>query len=296
MDEVMRFVSSDLLPRRAMEEYQKKTIRLFPHHLCHAASTCLMLPYGTRAAILVYDGMGSIRGKGFSPGKAMRETFGFFQLDKKGLRCLGETLGEGLVEHADFPSGCSNSIGKIYEMVTAILGFDEDDTGKTMGLAAHGEPRYVDAMETFLSFGDDFSSCLQYDANDTSLRDLLKGLIADSPDFAVKADIAASVQLVLEKTLLHAYSLFEGIKYDVFCIAGGCGLNLVANGILAQRLPPGRQLLVPPYAGDAGLAFGALWLDQRKETGAIPSFTLRGKPFAPARRTAWTGLHSDSKP
>jgi carbamoyltransferase len=281
IDEVDRFVSSDLLPRRVLEEYQDKPIRLFPHHLCHAASACMMLPPGTRAAVLVYDGMGSIRSKKNILGKVLRETFGFFRFDESGLQCLGETFGESLVEHDDFPSGCSNSIGKLYEMVTAILGFDESDAGKTMGLAAHGEPRYKDLIGEFLSFGDDFSSCLYYDASDSSLRDLLSSLIKETPDFAVKADIAASVQAVFEKTLLHAFSLFADVEYDVFCVAGGCGLNSVANGALASRLPQNRHLLVPPFAADAGLGFGALWLDQQAETRAIPSFTLRGHPIAP---------------
>lgn len=281
MDEVARFVSSDLLPRRVLEEYRDKPIRLFPHHLCHAASACMMLPSGKRAAILVYDGMGSIRSKPNKAGKVLRETFGFFQFDESGLRCLGETFGESLVEHDDFPSGCSNSIGKLYEMVTAILGFDEFDAGKTMGLAAHGEPRYADAIESFLSFGDSFSSCLRFDASNPSLSILLKRLIAETPGFAVKADIAASIQKVLEKTLLHAHSLFVNVEYDIFCVVGGCALNSVANGALAQRLPEHRQLLIPPFAADAGLGFGALWLDARAETGALPSFTFRGQPIAP---------------
>lgn len=282
MDMVARFVSSDLLPRRVLEEYQNKTFRLFPHHLCHAASACMMLPLGVRAALLVYDGMGSIRSKKSSSGKVLRETFGFFQFDESGLQCLGETFGESLVEHDDFPSGCSNSIGKLYEMVTAILGFDEWDAGKTMGLAAHGEPRFADSIEEFLSFGDSFSSCLHYDASDPSLRDFLEALITKTPDFAVKADIAASIQAVLEKTLLHAFSLFAAVEYDVFCVVGGCALNSVANGILAQQLPQGRHLFVPPYAADAGLVFGALWLDRQAETGTTPSFTLRSCPIAPA--------------
>lgn len=278
--EIARFVSSDLLPRRVLEAYHVNTIRLFPHHLCHAASVCMMLPPGAQAAVLVYDGMGSIRTESCN-GKVLRETFGFFRFDQKGLQCLGETLGETVVEHDDFPSGSSNSIGKIYEMVTAILGFDSKDTGKTMGLAAHGRPRYAEQIEQFLSFGSTYSCCLKYDANDPALHTMLLKMIADDPSFAIKADIAASVQAVLEKTLLHAYSLFTGFDYEFFCVAGGCGLNSVANGLLATHLPSGRHLVVPPHAGDAGLGLGALWLDRFEETETLPQFTLRNQPLVP---------------
>lgn len=280
--DVERFVSSDLLPRRVFAQYGEIPIRLFPHHLCHAASVCMMLEPGTRAAVLVYDGMGSVRGERAGSQKVLRETFSFFQFSEHGLSCLGQTFGESLVEHDDFPSGCNNSIGKIYDMVTAIIGFAEEDTGKTMGLAAHGEPRYMGEIESFVRYGTQFSSCFSYDANDPSLRDRLKSIVARSPDFSVKADLAASVQAVLEKALLHAYSLFAGVSYDVFCVSGGCALNSVANGLLAGQLPAGRRLVVPPHAGDAGLGFGALWLDRERETGAVPQLRFRGRPFAPA--------------
>jgi carbamoyltransferase len=281
-DDVARFVSSDLLPKRVIEQYHPKCVRLFPHHLCHAASACLLLPNNSKAAILVYDGMGSIRTKPNSEGKVLRETFSFFELKGKHLDCLGQTTGDSLVEHDDFPSGCSNSIGKIYDMVTAILGFDEFDAGKTMGLAAHGKPRYAEDILQFIKLGNDFSSCFQYDASESSLSQLLRALIQGSRDFSVKADIAASIQFVLEKTLLHAVSMFNLQDYDVLCLVGGCALNSVANGQVAQQLPPNCQLLIPPFASDSGVALGALWLDRMYSSNGTPNFKLRGEPIAPA--------------
>lgn len=281
IDDVARFVSSDLLPKRVIEQYHPKCVRLFPHHLCHAASACVMLPPKAKAAFLVYDGMGSIRGKPNGSGKVLRETFSFFELNEKGLHCLGQTFGESLVEHDDFPSGCSNSIGKIYDMATAILGFDEAEAGKTMGLAAHGKARYADEIMRFLKLNRDFSLCFEYDASDASLSRFLKGCIAGSRDFGIKADVAASIQTVLERTLLHAFSLLDANEYDFVCVSGGCALNSVANGQLAQHLPSGCQLIVPPFAADSGLSLGALWLDRLGESGELPTMSIRGAPMTP---------------
>jgi len=287
IDDVGRFVSSDLLPKRVIEQYQPKCVRLYPHHLCHAASVCLLLPPKSKAAFLVYDGMGSIRSEP-AGGKVLRETFSFFESTDSGLRCLGQTLGESLVEHDDFPSGCSNSIGKIYDMVTAILGFDESDAGKTMGLAAHGTPRYAEDIMRYIRLTPDLSSCFEFDASDPSLSNFLKKRISTSREFSVKADIAASVQSVLERTLLHASSLLTG-EYDFLCVSGGCALNSVANGLLAQQLPVGLQLMVPPFAADSGLAFGALWLDRLSELGEWPILSMRCAPITP--RASRPGRH-----
>jgi predicted NodU family carbamoyl transferase len=48
---------SDLLAKRVREEYGSKAVKLFPHHLCHAASVCELLPPDALAKIIVYDGM-----------------------------------------------------------------------------------------------------------------------------------------------------------------------------------------------------------------------------------------------
>lgn len=75
------------------------------------------------------------------------------------------------------------------------------------------------------------------------------------------ADVAASAQKVLEETLLHLTRwLHQRIKLPNLCIAGGVGLNCVANERL--RLDsPFQNIFVQPAANDAGTALGAaLWV------------------------------------
>src|ERR1700676_128234 len=79
MDDVERIVSSDVLPARARHDFRDYRLTLYPHHLCHAASAYIMLPYGSKAAVLVYDGYGSIRGLAAGDSlRNLRETFSFF--------------------------------------------------------------------------------------------------------------------------------------------------------------------------------------------------------------------------
>jgi carbamoyltransferase len=77
------------------------------------------------------------------------------------------------------------------------------------------------------------------------------------------ADIAASVQRVLEDTLVAlAKSLREETGLDDLCFGGGVALNGCANARILRESGFSR-LLVPCAPGDAGCALGAaLWADR----------------------------------
>jgi carbamoyltransferase len=74
------------------------------------------------------------------------------------------------------------------------------------------------------------------------------------------ADIAASIQVATEETLLkmaHHVARETGLKK--LCMAGGVALNSVANGRILLETPF-EELYVQPSAGDGGGAMGAaLW-------------------------------------
>src|SRR5215472_6263275 len=74
------------------------------------------------------------------------------------------------------------------------------------------------------------------------------------------ADIAASIQRVTEELLLGmARRLHEQTGLKRLCIAGGVGLNSVANGRILRETPF-EELYIQPAAGDGGGALGAaLW-------------------------------------
>jgi carbamoyltransferase len=77
------------------------------------------------------------------------------------------------------------------------------------------------------------------------------------------ADIAASVQLVLEEILVDlARSLRQETGLTDLCLGGGVALNGVANARILRE-SGFERLFVPPAPGDAGCALGAaLYVDR----------------------------------
>lgn len=274
--------SSDLLPARVRFEFRKYPLRIFPHHLCHAAAAYMLIPPGKRAAVLVYDGAGSIQARtDDDPPRNVRETFTFYLIDSRKFECLGQTRGTGVWEHDDFPSSVNNSVGMFYEFISSMLGFDVLDGGKTMGLAAHGTPRFLDTLEQFASYGDSLDDCFRCELDSPVLRNSVERILqSDRGSFAVKADLAASAQMLVNKALVHAVRFFGGKNFDYLCISGGCAINTVANSFLVKNSPFDIPVVIPPYPGDSGLALGALWLLAREQGELGVSF--RNGPVWPA--------------
>ena len=274
--------ASDTIPARTRVALAGKSVRLYSHHLCHAAAAYMMLPRGCRAAILVYDGYGSIVGDAVGD-RARRETISFHVFSDDPPLHLGTTSGESYREQDDFPIGISNSVGMLYEIVTQVIGYGAMDSGKTMGLAAHGQPRHAAALMEFVTLGGDVSDCLRCPTDRGEIVAFLEGILSrGGGGFPVKADLAASVQEVVHRILEHAIAVLAPSDVDVIAIGGGCGLNTVANARLAAASPRGLPVAIPPHCGDAGLGLGALWLSAREDLGRTPQLSFNGAPLAPA--------------
>jgi carbamoyltransferase len=283
MDDISIIVSSDTLPARVRHDLRSHELRLYPHHLCHAASAYMMLPLGAKAGILVYDGFGSVCGSAEDDGHSKRETFSFFVFHSGGHECLGQNLGTATVERDDFPIVVSDSMGLLYELVTAVLGYEPLDAGKTMGLASYGSLRHLDLLKSFIRYGDDPSCFFRCPLHDLKIADALERLFVQGPNaFTAKADLAASVQAVMNETALRAVNLFRNRGIDHLCVSGGCALNTVTNSFLVEKSPLDVPISAPPHCGDAGLGLGAFWLHTFELNEELPELTFRGKPLAPA--------------
>jgi len=284
IEDVDAVVSSDVLPARVQHTLRAHRLRLYPHHLCHAASAYLMLPDTPRAGVIVYDGFGSVCGPVPEEAyRSARETFSFFVFDRNGYECVGQTRGLGYNEQDDFPTVVTNSVGMLYELVTAALGYDELDSGKTMGLSSHGTARYQDVLERFVEYGREPSDCFRCATDDPSLVATIRDiLLVGRGSFEVRADLAASVQAVVNRALLRCTSFFRDAQIDYLCVSGGCALNTVATTWLIAHAETRVPVVVAPHCGDAGIAFGALWLAAHEDCGRAPELTFRGSPPNPA--------------
>lgn len=270
------------------------------HHLSHAASAFFCSPY-REAAILTVDGVGEWTTAAMGTGTA----------DWNGGGTNGITLSQELC----FP----HSLGLLYSAFTAFLGFEVNEGEyKVMGMAPYGQPRYADKVARLLDLKEDGSfrldmSYLSYHYHlGKSFNGRFEALFGRPRDprarFVTRqtslyddptpptedelnrnhfyADIAASIQKITEDVLIRmAQHLYQSTHCTHLCIAGGVGLNSVANYKILRETPF-EEIYVQPAAGDAGGALGAALYAYHVLLGKPRTFTLEhafwGEEYGPA--------------
>jgi carbamoyltransferase len=202
-------------------------VRFVGHHAAHAASAYLAGPHRT-ASVMVLDGRGE------------RTSYLSGHAEDGELRPLARQ---------ELP----HSLGVMYEDVTEHLGFRRSsDEYKVMGLAAYGQPSFLDDFRAAIRTTPDGG--FRVDPIDWGVYAKKRTGEAWDPDHA---DLAMSVQVRLEEVLLElAGWLHDRTGDEALVMAGGVGLNCVANSRIARE-GPFRTLWVQPAAGDAGTALGA---------------------------------------
>lgn len=244
-----------------------KKILFVPHHTSHAASA--FYPSGfKKAAIITMDGVG----------EWTSTTYG-----------TGNDLDIDIISEIKFP----HSLGLLYSVFTAFLGFEVNDGEyKVMGMAGYGKPKYLEKVKKLVKKYSDGSYALRmeyfsfhrsvaksYNRKFVKLfgkprdKDLLFftkksgypiyfGKKPQNYDALCNlnqkyAHIAASIQAFTEEIILNiAKTVHEKTNQENLCIAGGVGLNSVANGLLLRK-GPFKRIFVQPAAGDDGASMGA---------------------------------------
>jgi carbamoyltransferase len=191
-------------------------------------------------------------------------------IDAKGERdsCCA-AVGEGnqirVLETVPYP----HSWGSFYMEVTKYLGFKPNhDEYKVMGLASFGKPRYLDQFRQIVRVQPDgaYRFDLSWFQPTFTGPDMLGRKFYDTygparvPNSAIEShheDIAASLQALLEETILHYLTKLRArTGKKNLCLSGGVALNCVLNGkILESGLF--ERVFIPPNPGDAGCAVGA---------------------------------------
>jgi carbamoyltransferase len=231
-----------------------KKVLFTEHHQAHAAATFLTAPT-RRAAILTVDGVGEWAT--LTVGRGERRADGRTTLD--------------LLREVRFP----HSLGMLYSTFTAFLGFPVNEGEyKVMGLASYGRPTMAAEVRKLVRRTADgaFTLALPYfdfhTRSDRSFSDRFIDLFGRprepgepldpaTPEGNRYADIAASVQIVLEEILVDiARDLQRETGLDDLCLGGGVALNGCANARLLAEAGF-QRLFVPPAPGDSGCALGA---------------------------------------
>jgi carbamoyltransferase len=227
------------------------------HHRAHLASAFLVSPF-REAAVVSVDGFGDFLSAMWGRG------------EDRGIEVTGRVF---------FP----HSLGLLYQAVTQHLGFwNYGDEYKVMGLAPYGRPTRMEAMHRIVRLLPDGRYELDLDLfrhhaegvemvwdggepkvgrifSDAMVELLGPPRAPDEPLETRHKDLAASLQAAYEEAFFH---LLEQVRRETgsstLCLAGGCGMNSVANGKVLARTGF-RDLWVQPAAGDAGGAIGAAY-------------------------------------
>src|SRR6266540_2148987 len=258
-----------------------KKVFFAEHHQSHAAASFFTAPT-ERAAILTADGVGEWATMTAGHGERRR----------------GGASSISLLPEIRFP----HSLCMLYSTFTAYLGFKvNEDEYKVMGLAGYGRPALAGEVRRLIRRTADGAFALDldyFDYHTTAARSYSSRFVdlfgpprnpyepidLESNDGKRFADIAASVQRVLEDTLVDmARSLREETGLRDLCLGGGVALNGVANArILAEA--GFERVFVPPAPGDAGCAIGAaLYADRihfRNSDRDVPDHPFWGPTVA----------------
>ncbi len=251
------------------------------HHQAHLASTFFVSPF-EQAALLSADGLGDFASTMWGTGHGNR------------MSIAGSIA---------FP----HSLGLYYTAVSQYLGFRKfGDEFKVMGLAAYGEPAYLDEFRNIVrtngSIG--FRLGLEYFKHHLNGPDMtwsdagktpeLGAMFSDymakrlgpardpaAPVEKVHRDGAASLQARLEEVLFEMLrALHKRTGQKAVCLAGGVAFNCVANGKIYDHTPF-EQIYVQPASGDAGLAVGAAYFVHHQILGNPRSFVMENAYWGP---------------
>jgi carbamoyltransferase len=231
------------------------------HHQAHALSA--FVPSGfDEAAVLVVDKGGSVWDwwrNGHGVDVPLIERASIYRASRDGLQLLAKIHDRP----GDLLWNC-NSVGALYELATLQIGCTPFDAGKTMGLAPYGTTIYADKFKRQFELTDggfQISPTVQSVGQHLFPQFFLEkyGPVNSRPDEPSQhyANFARAAQEVVEEIMIHlARDAYAKTGLPRLCIAGGLGLNCVANTRI-QESTPFEEIFVQPAATDDGTAIGA---------------------------------------
>ena len=253
------------------------------HHTAHLASSFLVSPF-EEAAVVSVDGFGDFVGAMWGIAKGSNIT---------------------ITHRTFFP----HSLGLFYLALTQYLGFPNyGDEYKVMGLAAYGEPAFMEEMRKIVKLADTPSSpkagklfmldldyfihhsegvTMTWEGGEPKMGPVFSKKLEDLLGPARKKDddltqrhknIAASLQKRYEEVFFHILNhAHKETAIPNLALAGGCAMNSLANGKIFHNTPF-REVYIQPAAGDAGGSIGAAFYVWNQLLGKPRSFVLE-RPY-----------------
>jgi len=229
-------------------EETKFKFHMLEHHMCHAASAFYPSEFD-EAAIFTIDGAGEWTTSLQAHGKGNKIT---------------------KLSSVDTPY----SLGAFYQAISRHLGFKLiEGPGKLMGLASYGTRNtnvYKKMKELVkLTPTGGFALDMSYFSYHYTRKSGVSKKFTDAfgpsktegKDWSEhELNVASAAQQIVEDVILHMTRHLQkrtGLKN--LCIAGGVGLNSVANGLIAKE-GIFDNIFIQPAAGDSGTAMGSALL------------------------------------
>lgn len=262
--------------------FKKEQVRIYDHHLSHAASAFWCSPF-SEAMVVTMDGRGD----------SLSATLGFGK-------------GSNIENKVSIPD--INSIGQFYSAITHHLGYRPNrHEGKITGLAAHGDPHVIgDKFLDLVQWKDDGSfsfrvperfrlsldevlsdytklnislkerislskqrntSDLEYTLNWHSISLYIREVAAD----VSKEDLSAAVQYLTEEVAVDFVTRNLTKDDTNVTLAGGVFANVRVNQRILE-CDGVSNVFVQPAMGDVGLSLGAAilaYVDEIKSLGEV---------------------------
>ena len=232
-----------------------KVVRV-EHHLAHIASSYFASDFD-QAAGFSYDGAGDFTSAMFA-------------------RCQGKRI--EILDRVHMP----HSLGFFYTALCQFIGFSKfGEEYKVMGLAAYGQPVYLELMRElvtidgrggfrlnprfFRPLGKNLEECVDASGeivlpplySEELIRRMGAPRVRGEPLTQRENDIACSVQVRFEEVVLACLkSLHQRVPIDKLVTAGGCALNGVCNSRILRETPF-QEAYIQCAASDDGTAIGA---------------------------------------
>lgn len=173
----------------------------------------------------------------------------------------------------------AKGLGPTYEAFTNYLGFSDEESGKTMGLAAYGDPHAFNVPLFDVSSDGHITGALDR----THSWGVAEFAVRAGLDFRIPSldsrsplaqDIAAYVQEAFSAAVLQSFTALaqrEG-EYPLV-MSGGAALNCTTNSAVRRQF---KQFFASPIGSDVGLPLGNAVHGQLALNGVVPTVDVNG--------------------